>query len=351
MAPIDFTTATTEDLLQIIPETETREWEFKAADIFQKGRFGEFKSQKLGRIVSSFANSGGGFLLLGKRDGCAAFDGVPLQQGRTRMEDHLALVISQSVEPHYRDFAIFRVPVAETARDSVLVVAFDDSMAAPHQSVADVNYYYRLPGHCVPAPHFHLELLRDRYTKAVVELGEPTYSVSLPLLPSKLHPNQIRFLVTVRIELRNVSSQIAHPCAIRVFCDDPEMPWFLEGDQVHLATGTVIENKGLTLFPTLSVPFTVTLSAFISKSRDDLGWRDLLPHWEALRICLQPFSQDFAGDVTTIRPAESVPVDQLADAVDRHKDELEQFRKQAGEIAKRFAGQEGLSGRSRFPFA
>ena len=135
MPNIDFTNITTDDLLDVIPPTETKEWEFKAAMIFEKGRFGTFKSQDLGKIVSSFANSGGGFLLLGKRDEEDKFDPVPTHEGRTTMEDHLSLVISQCVTPHYRDFEIFRVPIAGTS-DSVLVVHFADSPAAPHQSGA-----------------------------------------------------------------------------------------------------------------------------------------------------------------------------------------------------------------------
>jgi len=73
----DFSKMNTDDLLQIIPPNEPTEWEFKAAAIFDPSRFGEFKKQKLGKIVSSFANSGGGYLLLGKQDGVAAFDHVP----------------------------------------------------------------------------------------------------------------------------------------------------------------------------------------------------------------------------------------------------------------------------------
>src|SRR4051812_2921466 len=114
MADLDFANMTTDDLLQIIPVNETAEWEFKAADIFDRSRFGEFKKQKLGKIVSSFANSGGGYLLLGKRDGENIFDPVPTHEGRTSMEDHLSLVIAQSVTPHYRNFKIVRVPIAGT---------------------------------------------------------------------------------------------------------------------------------------------------------------------------------------------------------------------------------------------
>src|SRR5690606_18578531 len=93
MSALDFTQLTTDDLLQVIPGNETNEWEFKSASIFRKEEFGEFKSQKLGRIVSSFANSGGGFLLLGKENDSNVFEPVPLKQGRTSMEDHLSLVI------------------------------------------------------------------------------------------------------------------------------------------------------------------------------------------------------------------------------------------------------------------
>lgn len=182
MTELDFSKMTTDDLVQIIPLTETTEWEYKDASTFEKGKFGEFKKHKLGRIVSSFANSGGGFLLLGKQDAAHVFGPVPTHEGRTNMEDHLSLVISQAVTPHYRNFQIHRVPIAGRPDESVLVVEFRDSVAAPHQSAFDVNYFYRLPGHCVPAPHFHLELLRNRFTKAVLVLvSDPSFSVTIPL--------------------------------------------------------------------------------------------------------------------------------------------------------------------------
>src|SRR2546430_415607 len=121
---INFSTITTDDLLQILPANETAEWEFKSAELFKQANFGDFKKHKFGKIVSSFANSGGGYLLFGKRDTENVFDSVPTHEGRATMEDHLSLVMSQSVIPHCRNFQFFRVPISGKSGESVLVVDF-----------------------------------------------------------------------------------------------------------------------------------------------------------------------------------------------------------------------------------
>jgi hypothetical protein len=51
----------------------------------------------------------------------------------------------------------------------VIVVDVGDSAAAPHQSTRDRLYYRREGGHSMPAPHFYLELLRQRLTNPVLD--------------------------------------------------------------------------------------------------------------------------------------------------------------------------------------
>jgi hypothetical protein len=88
-AKSDYSKLTTVDLRQIIPATEDREWEFKAAAVSETANFGNFKAHKLPQIVSSLANSGGGQLFLDKRDGQNLFDDVPAKQAGALLEDNL----------------------------------------------------------------------------------------------------------------------------------------------------------------------------------------------------------------------------------------------------------------------
>jgi hypothetical protein len=290
--------ATTDDLLQVVPPQETTEWEFKAADVFATGNFAQFKNQKLGRIVSSFANSGGGYLLLGRRDKSDVFDPVPLSEGRTSMEDHLGWVISHCVTPQYRDFSFHRLPITSSPTDSVLIVAFEDSPAAPHQSNADTNYFYRLPGHCVAAPHFYLEALRGRYTRAIVKAESLTIGVSIPLAggTSDEWRGHIALIVTATISVRNSSLQIADPYALRIFTEVPDSNWMCEGNA--LITDTVLRKSQL--FPSIREPFCVSFRLKLPEA--DLSHPSTLASaLDAFEFSYQPLSQNFAGEVTRIR--------------------------------------------------
>src|SRR5690606_34535572 len=99
MPGIDFKGMTTNDLLQVMPKHENADWECKSALIFND--LGRFKGEKLGKIVSAFANSGGGYLVLGKRDESDDFDPVPTHEKATTLEDHLAHLIRTSVTPSF----------------------------------------------------------------------------------------------------------------------------------------------------------------------------------------------------------------------------------------------------------
>ena len=127
----------------------------------------------LAKAASAFANSGGGHLILGVTDG-GELDGVPcIWSGRTTTRDWL----EQKV-PHLLDYRLndFRVHVVERSIPSgippkrdVIVIDLGDSALAPHQSTRDHTYYYRSAGRSLPAPHFYLELLRQRQTSPVLD--------------------------------------------------------------------------------------------------------------------------------------------------------------------------------------
>ncbi len=51
----------------------------------------------------------------------------------------------------------------------IIVVDIGDSALAPHQSRRHTQYFYRSGSHSIPAPHFYLELLRQRLTNASLD--------------------------------------------------------------------------------------------------------------------------------------------------------------------------------------
>jgi hypothetical protein len=135
------------------------------------------------KALSAFSNSGGGHLILGVADdGC--FDGVPRTfKGRASTREWLEQKVPTLLAYPLADFrvhAVERDPKTSAIpvdRD-VIVIDVGDSALAPHQCVHDGGdaikylYYMRQGGHSVPAPHFYVELLRQRLTNAALTVTE-----------------------------------------------------------------------------------------------------------------------------------------------------------------------------------
>ena len=272
----------TNDLLQIIPQNENAEWEYKSALVFDPQRFNEFKRQRLGRIVSSFANSGGGYLLLGKQDNAAVFESVPMNEGRATMIDHLSLVMSQSVTPHYKDFEIARVPISGRAGESVLVVAFRDSFAAPHQSNFETNYFYRLPGRIEPAPHFHLELLRGRTTRAVLKIKEVRHEVT----SVNEENDRMRLHIALNVQVENISLQSATTWGVQIKQTNEHFGWVERTTGRDTALGACVHGNPEVLLPNEEAEVTLPITNTIG-----LRWQ-----MDDFRFVLRPVSQNFVGE-------------------------------------------------------
>jgi hypothetical protein len=132
----------------------------------------------IAKALCAFANSGGGHLVLGVQDD-GTVDGVPALRGRTTTRDWLEQTIPALLAYPLRDFRVHNV---EKATDTdipegreIVVIDVGDSPMAPHQCLVDGGsakartYYYREGSNSVPAPHFYLELLRQRLTSPALE--------------------------------------------------------------------------------------------------------------------------------------------------------------------------------------
>lgn len=155
-----------------LPPGENDNFERKSGQLFEKNK-GEFLDI-IAKALSAFANSGGGHLILGVNDQGIP-DGLPQKVGNTSIKDWFEQKI-----PNLLDYAltVFRVHVVEKAVPSripsnseVVVIDIGDSALAPHQSIRDRKYYYRSAGRSEPAPHFYLELLRQRLTNPALEFS------------------------------------------------------------------------------------------------------------------------------------------------------------------------------------
>jgi len=165
----------TESDIDALPAGEHDYFERKSGQLF--GDIGDLLG-KLAKTISAMANSGGGHVVLGVDDSGTP-DGAPRMHGGTAVRDWLEQKI-----PHLVDYPLsdFRVHVVEPSVPSripperqVIVVDVGDSALAPHQcahgggDARKHTYYHRQAGRSEPAPHFYLELLRQRLVAPVLD--------------------------------------------------------------------------------------------------------------------------------------------------------------------------------------
>jgi hypothetical protein len=203
------------------------------------------------------------------------------------MEDHLSLVITQSVTPHFKDFEIFRVPISGRPGASVLVVAFQDSYAAPFQSNFGPNYFWRLPGSIQPAPHFHLELLRNRVTRAAVRIEKIEHYLQDAKYDQNLNRMYARFDFILSVE--NVSMQSATAWGIKIQSD--RCGWFSSDVQKELASGVCVHGAPAVLLPSEQVRVRLQIETRVSTLRE----------WEYFDTSFLPVSQNFVGESVRVQ--------------------------------------------------
>ena len=239
---MDFRSVTAEQLLDALPNTgEDDKWELKSATYLnEKVRL----KKELGKQVSAFANSGGGYLVFGVSDD-RQLEPCAMVKGRQPMEDFLSALVEQSVEYPIRHFRIHKVHFQDDKQKVVFVVEIDDSPAAPHQAKDEKTYYYRISGHSKPAPHFHLELLRNRLTKPVLEIKEIEFkTISRPIKQN--HP---KWMVTLVMAVENASLQVATNWGVHMNQGNKLQKWRLPRVGGTLEKGLTLRGQSPDLLP------------------------------------------------------------------------------------------------------
>jgi Putative DNA-binding domain len=155
----------TEQDVTALPKGEHDYFDRKSGRLLTSSDF----RKDLGKVVSAFANSGGGYVVLGVEDD-GTLTGVEPLRGATPTREWLEQVVPNLLAFPLEDFRVHEVePAALTAIPPgrvLLVIDVGDSVLAPHQAEVGRTYYYREGGHSKPAPHFYLETLRNRLTRA-----------------------------------------------------------------------------------------------------------------------------------------------------------------------------------------
>ena len=94
---MEFENLTTDLLLAALPiDREDDRWELKSAQYLDPSKRGELKKE-LGKQVSAFANSGGGYLVFGLSND-RKLEACDVTVGRQPMKDFLGTMVEQSVE-------------------------------------------------------------------------------------------------------------------------------------------------------------------------------------------------------------------------------------------------------------
>jgi hypothetical protein len=220
--------------------------------------------EALAKALSAFANSGGGSLLLGVKDD-GSFDGVAPQVGKTSTREWLEQKIPGLVDYPLSDFRVHEVergmPTRIPPQKEIFVIDVGDSLLAPHQRKSDKIYFYRAGGHSVGAPHFYLELIRQRLTHATL--------VATPLrLTAKRaveHDIGLFLETTLAIRVENIGRIAAYKWAIspRQILNIPEKradDIFVHGNNYPIKTpGIVGVRLDDTILPGLSIQEVVDI--------------------------------------------------------------------------------------------
>lgn len=172
-----------EEEILSLPAGELDYFDRKSGAIINEPDF----QKKLAKALSAFANSGGGYLILGVKDD-GTIDGVPkVRKGRTSTREWLEQAIPNLLSYPLQDFRVHEAdpstPTTIPAGKVVIVIDVGDSERAPHQDTFTKLYYHRVSGHSEPAPHLYLESLRlrEKYPSREIACAWRDYVIN-PLL-------------------------------------------------------------------------------------------------------------------------------------------------------------------------
>ena len=143
------------DLAQL-PTTEDDEFEFKSTRTRE-----EDLKKKMGCAASGFANSGGGYFVVGVNDNGDADGGIPAKIGTQDRRDWCDQVIQQVQPPPNYDIKLIDDPSGHGRIDPnsvVVVLSIKESHVGPHMA-PDGRYYIRAGAHTVRARHFIVDAI------------------------------------------------------------------------------------------------------------------------------------------------------------------------------------------------
>jgi hypothetical protein len=190
-------------------------------------------------------------------DDNGAPDGIPTTVGRAAIRDWIEQKIPHLLDYPISDFRVHTViksnPSRIPADKEVIVIDVGDSAAAPHQNKRDKIYYRREGGRSVAAPHFYLEILRQRLTNPVLEFKLKKIEDA----DVYEHDDGLLLRVQLKFEIEDVGRVAAYDWQLSVRTITNEKINLAERvDDYHF--GTVPSKKGEGVRP-ISIPLSRTI--------------------------------------------------------------------------------------------
>lgn len=293
---MDFRGKTAEEVFATVKEfAEGTDWEYKGKQLLDKDKH-ELRKD-LGKQVSAFANSGGGQILLGinqdkstKELELQPFD---LYRGRQPFNEYLSNLIEQAVDYPVQTCEVVPCKSANNPDIGICVIDVKDSPSAPHMAKDHEKYFWRRDSNSEPAPHFHLELLRNRYTKTTLKVEDVHLHVEH--IEFKDNSGYYQFQIGLGFKVVNSSLQVATHWGL--YLKDPEelcawQPYQREDE--FFADGVFVRGSKTVLLPTEHdiVSLTICTWSEMQFSVESTILRQL----RKLRLIARPISQNHVGD-------------------------------------------------------
>jgi len=176
-------------LLEHLPQIGELDWlEFKRREIISFETDEHKNKANLAKEISSIANSGGGYLVLGIDNDTKKIleGGIPIDiKGGTK--EWLMNILPTLVDPPLKEFRVIEIVGNELGSTiesgkAVYVVDIDDSTIAPHQSVLDNKYYHRSGCRSLPSNNRIIMDIagRQKYPSLKVMLNYGFVNISNP---------------------------------------------------------------------------------------------------------------------------------------------------------------------------
>lgn len=293
---MNFNTMTTDELKKLMPPNENG-WEYKDAELLSKGKRSDLVKE-LGLQTSAFANTGGGYLVFGVKKDDLSFQPCQLLEGGEPMEEFLAKKIQLSVEYPLIGAKVYRISFANDPSQAVFLVEYPNSPKAPHQAKTDKKYYWRANFTSEPAPHFHLELLRNRFTRSSLEISETVFTVRVPSYQEEVDTlfgksQKTRLEVDLQILVANTSMMCADVWGLHYRIEHRPPMWTNKGTNRTVGS---IRSVNSPLLPDESQNITLPLETLIGPNEiPGSHYSIMVKYFELLIVELRTVSHNFVS--------------------------------------------------------